>query len=50
MNFHKKTLRSDLFIINETDDDNTGIFHVFELQIGMNEFDHRSFLSLLLKQ
>jgi len=22
----------------EIDDDNTGIFHVFELQIGMNEF------------
>ena len=30
-------------------DDNTGILHVFELQIGMNEFDHHSFL-LLLKQ
>ena len=27
----------------EVDDDNTGIFHVFELRIGMNEFDHRSF-------
>ena len=25
----------------EIDDDNTGIFHVFELQIGMNEFDHQ---------
>ena len=24
----------------EVDDDNTGIFHVFELRIGMNEFDH----------
>ena len=23
------------------DDDITGIFHVFEMQIGMNEFDHR---------
>ena len=22
-------------------DDNTGIFHVFEMRIGMNEFDHR---------
>ena len=21
-------------------DDNTGIFHVFEMRIGMNEFDH----------
>ena len=29
----------------EIDDDNTGIFHAFELQMGMNEFDHRSFLS-----
>ena len=27
----------------EVDDGNTGIFHVFELRIGMNEFDHRSF-------
>ena len=27
----------------EVDDDNTGIFHVFELRIQMNEFDHRSF-------
>ena len=27
----------------EIDDDNTGIFHVFELRRGMNEFDHRSF-------
>jgi len=24
-------------------DDNTGILHVFELQIGRNEFDHHSF-------
>ena len=30
-------------------DDNTGIFHAFELRLGMNEFDHRSFI-LLLKQ
>ena len=29
----------------EIDNDNTGIFHAFELQIGMNEFDHCSFLS-----
>ena len=29
----------------EIDDDNTGIFHAFELRIGMNEFDHRSLLS-----
>ena len=29
------------------DNDNAGIFHVFELRIGMNEFDHRRFLSLL---
>ena len=27
----------------EIDDDNTGISPVFELWIGMNEFDHRSF-------
>ena len=32
------------------DDDNTGIFHVLELRIGMNEFNHRSFLSLLKQQ
>ena len=31
------------------DDDNTGIFHVFEMQIGMNEFDHR-ILALLEQQ
>ena len=31
----------------EIDDANTGIFHVFELRIAMNEFDHRSFLTLL---
>ena len=24
----------------EIDDDDTGIFHVFEMWIGMNEFDH----------
>ena len=24
-------------------DDNTRIFHVFELRIEMNEFDHRSY-------
>ena len=24
----------------EIDDNNTGIFHVFEMQIEMNEFDH----------
>ena len=28
----------------------TGIFHVFELQIGMNEFDHWGFLLLLKEQ
>ena len=28
----------------EIDDDNTGIFHAFELLIGMNEFDHCSSL------
>ena len=27
----------------ETNDGNTGIFHVFETRIGMNEFDHRIF-------
>ena len=27
----------------EVDDGNTGIFHVFELRIEVNEFDHRSF-------
>ena len=31
-------------------DDNRGILHVFELRTGMNEFDHRSFLSLLKQQ
>ena len=31
----------------QIDDDNTGIFHVFELWIGMNEFDHRSFCHCL---
>ena len=28
------------------DDDNTGIFHVFQLRIEMNESDHRSLLLL----
>ena len=27
------------------DDDNSGIFHVFEMRIGMNDFDHRIFAS-----
>ena len=26
---------------NMTDNDNTGIFHVFEMRFGMDEFDHR---------
>ena len=26
-------------------DDNTGIFHVFEMQIEMNEFDHHIIFS-----
>ena len=30
----------------EIGDYDTGIFHVFELRIGMNEFDHHSFLLL----
>ena len=30
-------------------DDGAGIFHVFEVQIGMNEFDHR-ILGLLKQQ
>jgi len=30
------------------DDHNTEIFHVFEIRIGMNEFDHR--ILALLKQ
>ena len=25
----------------EIDDDNIGIFNVFEMRIGINEFDHR---------
>ena len=29
-------------------DDNTRIFHVFEMRIGMNEFDHH--ILVLLKQ
>ena len=33
----------------EIDDDNRGIFHVFELRMGMNEFDC-SFLSLRKQQ
>ena len=37
-------------ICNNRTDDNTGISHVFELRIGMTEFDHRSFLSLLKQQ
>ena len=32
----------------EIDDDNTGIFHIFEMQIGMNEFDYP--ILALLKQ
>ena len=32
----------------EIDDDNARIFHVFEIKIGMNEFDHR--ILALLKQ
>ena len=32
----------------EIDDDNTGIFHVFGMRIGMNEFHHR--ILALLKQ
>ena len=28
-------------IITKTDDDNIEIFHEFEMQIAMNEFDHR---------
>lgn len=31
----------------EIDDNNTGIYHVFEMQRGMNEFDHRIFFLLL---
>ena len=31
------------------DDDNTGIFHVFEMRIGMYEFGHR-ILALLEQQ
>ena len=34
----------------EIDDDNTGVFHVLELRIGTNKFDHRSFLSLFKQQ
>ena len=30
-------------------DDGAGIFHVFEVQIGINEFDHR-ILGLLKQQ
>ena len=31
----------------EIDDDNTGNFHVFEMRIGMHEFDHRIFYHCL---
>ena len=34
----------------EIDDDKTGIFHVFELRIGMNEFDHRNFYRCLSRE
>ena len=44
INFFVSPLVEEEFFL---DNDNTGIFHVFELRIGMNEFDHRSFLSLL---
>ena len=30
----------------EIDGDNTGISHVFEVRIGMNEFDHRICIAL----
>ena len=30
--------------IESSDNDNTGIFHVSELRVGMNEFDHSSFI------
>ena len=33
----------------KSDDYNTGIFHVFEMRIGMNEFDH-GILALLKQQ
>ena len=33
----------------EIDDDDAGIFHIFEMQIGMNETDHR-ILALLRQQ
>ena len=29
----------------DIDDDNKGIFHVFEMQIGMNEFHHSMMLN-----
>ena len=45
----QRTERINTYIVT-TDDDDKGIFHVFELRIRMNEFDHRSFLSLLKQQ
>ena len=32
----------------EIDDDNTGIVRVFEIRIGMNEFDHRMMIFFFL--
>ena len=34
----------------EVDHDNTRIFHIFELRIGINEFDHRSFFIATIKK
>ena len=31
----------DVFSTFTNVDDNTGIFHVFEMRLGINEFDHR---------
>ena len=50
-----KSIQLNLYIYDDEDDDdaaagNTGIFHVFELRIEMNEFDHRSFFISPLKQ
>ena len=43
-----KRLESGIQVTNDPNNNNTGISHVFEMWIGMNEFDHR--ILALLKQ
>ena len=42
-------MRVDYELVDvEASDDNTRIFHVFEMRIGINEFDQRIFLKCIL--